>query len=107
MILARIKSSLLRARREQKRLRLLRGLITESVKNKYDVIVVGGGHAGTEASTAAVRMGANTLLVTQKKSTIGVCIYAQLIFIHQQAHSNLFIFIYRGDVVQSVLWWNR
>ncbi|MEM9422232.1 MAG: tRNA uridine-5-carboxymethylaminomethyl(34) synthesis enzyme MnmG, partial [Pseudomonadota bacterium] len=36
-----------------------------------DVIIVGGGHAGTEAAAAAVRMGAKTLLVTHKKSTIG------------------------------------
>lgn len=36
-----------------------------------DVIVVGGGHAGTEAAAAASRMGCKTLLVTQKIETIG------------------------------------
>ncbi len=41
------------------------------MKNKYDVIVVGGGHAGTEASLASSRMGLSTLLVTLKKDTIG------------------------------------
>lgn len=41
-------------------------------ENKFDVIVIGGGHAGTEACTAAARMGAKTLLVTHKKSTIGI-----------------------------------
>ena len=37
----------------------------------YDVIVIGGGHAGTEASLAAARSGAATLLVTQNIATLG------------------------------------
>ncbi|PSN46548.1 Protein MTO1 [Blattella germanica] len=40
-------------------------------KKRYDVIVVGGGHAGTEACAAAARMGCNTLLITHKKETVG------------------------------------
>ncbi|UVW84361.1 tRNA uridine-5-carboxymethylaminomethyl(34) synthesis enzyme MnmG [Wolbachia endosymbiont of Aedes albopictus] len=39
--------------------------------HKYDVVVVGGGHAGCEAAAAAARLGANTLLITHKISTIG------------------------------------
>ncbi len=38
---------------------------------KYDVIVVGGGHAGCEAAAAASRIGARTLLLTHKRATIG------------------------------------
>ena len=38
---------------------------------KYDVIVVGGGHAGCEACTAAARLGAQTLLITHHIQTIG------------------------------------
>jgi len=37
----------------------------------YDVIVIGGGHAGTEAAAAAARMGANTLLLTHRMDTVG------------------------------------
>src|SRR3954469_20464112 len=37
-----------------------------------DVIVVGGGHAGTEAAAAAARLGASTALVTHSFATVGV-----------------------------------
>jgi tRNA uridine 5-carboxymethylaminomethyl modification enzyme len=41
-------------------------------KQKYDVIVVGGGHAGCEAASAAARLGASVALVTHRRDTIGV-----------------------------------
>src|SRR6202142_4080695 len=39
--------------------------------DSFDVIVIGGGHAGCEAATAAARMGANTALVTHRLATVG------------------------------------
>ncbi|KAH0954568.1 hypothetical protein HN011_002339 [Eciton burchellii] len=70
MILMKIRAPL--SNLYYKKQQLLQRLITNNAREeKFNVIVVGGGHAGTEASTAAVRMGAKTLLVTHKKNTIG------------------------------------
>lgn len=40
-------------------------------KSEYDVIIIGGGHAGSDAAAASARLGANTLLITHKPETIG------------------------------------
>jgi tRNA uridine 5-carboxymethylaminomethyl modification enzyme len=42
-----------------------------SQKNSFDVIIIGGGHAGCEAAAASARLGADTLLLTHKVETIG------------------------------------
>src|SRR5215471_3841733 len=41
------------------------------MNSQYDVVVVGGGHAGCEAAAAAARMGAKVALVTHRFATIG------------------------------------
>src|SRR5215470_9519451 len=46
----------------------IRGAMSDA---RYDVIVIGGGHAGCEAATASARLGAKTALITHKVETIG------------------------------------
>src|ERR671928_1170480 len=41
------------------------------VSASYDVVVIGGGHAGCEAAAAAARLGARTALLTHSRATIG------------------------------------
>ena len=43
----------------------------KNIKYIYDVVVVGGGHAGVEAASASARMGSKTALITHKKNKIG------------------------------------
>mgnify|MGYP002402264469 CR=1 FL=1 len=45
--------------------------MTSSFDKTYDVVVIGGGHAGCEAAAASTRAGARTVLLTQKLETIG------------------------------------
>lgn len=55
--------------------RLLRRTVSSTINEesvqRYNVVVVGGGHAGTEAAASAARTGAKTLLITHKVETIG------------------------------------
>lgn len=44
---------------------------TYTFPQSYDVIVIGGGHAGAESALASARMGAKTLLITQNTETLG------------------------------------
>src|SRR4051794_2052405 len=48
-----------------------RSRAVNSMPDSFDVIVIGGGHAGCEAATAAARMGASTALVTHRFGTLG------------------------------------
>ena len=41
------------------------------MRNRFDVVVIGGGHAGCEAAAAAARMGARTAMVTHRFATVG------------------------------------
>ncbi len=45
--------------------------VSRETKNEFDVIVIGGGHAGIEASLASARMGCRTALLTMSKNSIG------------------------------------
>lgn len=49
----------------------LKRLAGTRISDKFDVIVIGGGHAGCEAASISSRFGCKTLLLTQKMSTLG------------------------------------
>ena len=43
----------------------------------FDVVVIGGGHAGCEAAAASARMGVNTALITTTKNSLVKCLATQ------------------------------
>ena len=49
---------------------------------QFDVVVIGGGHAGAEAAQAAWRMGAKTALVTHEFAKIGTNLIKQIFYTH-------------------------
>src|SRR5436305_8414787 len=51
--------------------RFLHSAAMDEARDKFDVVVIGGGHAGCEAAAAAARLGARTLLLTHRLDTIG------------------------------------
>jgi tRNA uridine 5-carboxymethylaminomethyl modification enzyme len=53
-------------------LRVIQRSFSKSTLDRFDVVVVGGGHAGCEAAAASARIGARTALLTQRIDTIGV-----------------------------------
>ena len=48
------------------------------IVNKFDVIVIGGGHAGVEAACSSARVGSKTALITHKVDKIGAVSYTHL-----------------------------
>lgn len=89
-----------------RRLRFPKTLSTCSIQasdvhtQHYDVIVVGGGHAGTEAVAAASRVGAKTLLITQKIQTIGELKVYMLFRCYSDQPLNTVLYLsYRGALV--------
>src|SRR5437763_1124223 len=51
--------------------RFLHSAAMDEARDKFDVVVIGGGHAGCEAAAAAARLGARTALLTHSGATIG------------------------------------
>src|SRR5438045_7132715 len=51
--------------------RFLHSAAMDEARDKFDVVVIGGGHAGCEAAAAAARLGARTALLTHSRATIG------------------------------------
>lgn len=62
-----------RKKREKRRARSVANKCASPTDRPYDVVVIGGGHAGSEACAAAARSGARTALVTPRLDNLGVC----------------------------------
>ena len=73
----------------------------KKLNKEYDVIVIGGGHAGVESACASARMGSKTLLITHKKEK-NIDLFAEDVRLALKSLSSLFGSVDIEDILDII-----